>query len=72
MWRRSRAAAARLDMRYELALAHAALGDHLPAGCVPAQRHRARADALLRELAVPCSARAVTPRRATTGRPAER
>ncbi len=72
MWRRSRAAAARLDMRYELALAHAALGDHLPAGQAPAQHHRASADALLRELGVPCSARAVTPRRPPTGRSAER
>lgn len=72
MWRRSRAAAARLDMRYELALAHAALGDRLPAGHAPAQHHRASADALLRELGVPCSARAVTPRRPPTGRSAER
>ena len=63
-WRRSRARAAELDMRYELALADAALGDHLPAGSAQRARHRALAAELLRELDVPPQTRAVTPRSA--------
>ncbi len=60
-WRRALAAATRLDMRHELALAHAALGDHLPAG--PERGgHRARAAELLAELGAPATTRAVTPR----------
>ncbi len=60
-WRRALDTAAKLDMRHELALAHAALGDHLPAG-PDADRHRAEGVRLLAQLGEPAAARAVAPR----------
>jgi class 3 adenylate cyclase len=64
-WRRSLAAAERLDARHEQALAHAALGDHLPASSAAGQRHRAHAAVGLRAVGAPPSLRAVSPRAAT-------
>lgn len=60
-WRKALAAAEALEMRHELALAHAALGDHLPDG--PAREsHRALGEQILTELGAPAATRAVTPR----------
>ena len=59
-WSRAVAAATRLDMRWELALAHAALADHLPDGPDRAG-HRHHASRLLAELGAPPGTRAVTP-----------
>jgi tetratricopeptide (TPR) repeat protein len=70
-WDRCRARAAALDMRHELALAHAALGDHL-AAAAGRERHRARAAALLAELGAPPQTRAVTPRTRCVDTPAAR
>jgi class 3 adenylate cyclase len=61
-WRRCRACAEKLDMRYELALAHAALGDHLAAGTLAGEQHRSTAARLLHELGMPAHTRAVTTR----------
>jgi class 3 adenylate cyclase/tetratricopeptide (TPR) repeat protein len=60
-WQRALEAATKLDMRHELALAHAALADHLPAA-PDAARHRAEGARLLAELGEPAAARAVAPR----------
>ncbi len=60
-WRRALAAAQRLDMRHELALAHAALGDHLADEGERAEHQRLGA-ALLVELGAPVETRAVSPR----------
>lgn len=60
-FQRAREAAEELDMRHDLALAHAALGDHLPAGSAEREEHRARAAELLGELGAPLHTRAVTP-----------
>lgn len=59
-WQRALDAATALDMRHELALAHASLGDHLPDG-PQAAVHRADGARLLAELGEPPAARAVTP-----------
>ncbi len=60
-WRKALAAAEKLDMRHELALAHAALGDHLPAG-PDRDAHKGQAARFLAELGMPPATRAVTPR----------
>ncbi len=60
-WRRALESAERLDMRHELALAHAALGDHLPDEHDRAE-HEQRGAALLRELGAPAGTRAVASR----------
>lgn len=62
-WEKALAAASALDMRHELALAHAALGDHLAPG-EERDGHRERGARLLVELGAPGSTRAVTPRSA--------
>ncbi|MEA2369720.1 MAG: hypothetical protein QOH12_114 [Solirubrobacteraceae bacterium] len=61
-WRRALASAQRLDMRHELALAHAALGDHLADDRERAE-HEQRGAVLLTQLGAPLGTRAVTPRR---------
>lgn len=60
-WERARSRAAELDMRYELALAHAVLGDRLPAGSPQRKPHREAGRRLLAELGAPPQTRPVTP-----------
>ncbi|MBJ7328353.1 MAG: AAA family ATPase [Solirubrobacteraceae bacterium] len=60
-WEHARESAAGLDMRHDLALAHAALGDHLPDGSAEREAHRAQAAEMLAELGEPPDSRAVAP-----------
>ncbi|MEA2267007.1 MAG: hypothetical protein QOE27_2590, partial [Solirubrobacteraceae bacterium] len=67
-WEKALGAASRLDMRHELALAHLALGDHLPDGS-ERDRQRMFGAQLLAELGAPPTTRAVSPRSGTSAAP---